>query len=139
MTSRCRRAKEAIDQTSLDLLPPQVKIESRLELLDRTELFALGVQWGGGGLAQREQSQPPSWDEASPRARTTPRGIAPANFSSPNPNLTLDQRHPGRSGTTGLATGGNLVNLPIGSLLDGAAAAGGGGFAFGIVGRQHGL
>src|SRR5262249_12949484 len=44
-----KRAKEAIE-TRLDVLPPQVKIESRLELLDRTDLFALGVQWGGGGL-----------------------------------------------------------------------------------------
>src|SRR5439155_9129530 len=40
-----KRVKEAIE-TRFDVVPPQIKIESRLEVLDRTDLFALGVQWG---------------------------------------------------------------------------------------------
>ncbi len=131
-----RRAKEAIDQ-HLDLLPPQVKIESRLELLDRTELFALGVQWGGGGLLS-VNSRTAIVGRGFTSGQNNTAGIAPANFSSPNPNLPLTNVIP-VSGTTGLATGGNLVNLPIGSLLDGAAASGGGGFAFGIVGTNMDL
>jgi type IV pilus assembly protein PilQ len=131
-----RRAKLAIDQ-HLDLLPPQVKIESRLELLDRTELFALGVQWGGGGLLS-VNSRTAIVGRGFTSGQNNTAGIAPANFSSPNPNLPLTNVIP-VSGTTGLATGGNLVNLPIGSLLDGAAASGGGGFAFGIVGTNMDL
>ena len=131
-----RRAKEAINQ-HLDLLPPQVKIESRLEVLDRTELFALGVQWGGGGLLS-VNSRTAIVGRGFTSGQDVTSGIAPSNFSSPNPNLTLTNVIP-VSGTTGLATGGNLVNLPIGTLLDGAAAAGGGGFAFGIIGSNMDL
>ena len=131
-----RRAKEAINE-HLDLLPPQVKIESRLELLDRTELFALGVPWGGGGLLS-VNSRTAIVGRGFTSGQDLTSGIAPANFSSPNPNLPLTNVIP-VSGTTGLATGGNLVNLPIGSLLDGAAASGGGGFAFGIVGANMDL
>lgn len=131
-----RRAKEAIDQ-HLDLLPPQVKIESRLEILDRTELFALGVQWGGGGLLS-VNNRTAIVGRGFTSGQNTTAGIAPANFSSPNPNLPLTNVIP-VSGTTGLATGGNLVNLPIGSLLDGTAASGGGGFAFGIIGTNMDL
>jgi len=131
-----RRAREAINE-HLDLLPPQVKIESRLELLDRTDLFALGVQWGGGGLLS-VNSRTAIVGRGFTSGQDLTSGIAPANFSSPNPNLPLTNVIP-VSGTTGLATGGNLVNLPIGSLLDGAAASGGGGFAFGIVGANMDL
>ena len=35
---------------SLDIPVPQIKIEARLEVLDRNDLFAIGVQWGGGGV-----------------------------------------------------------------------------------------
>jgi type II secretory pathway component GspD/PulD (secretin) len=143
-----KRVKEAIENR-LDLLPPQVKIESRLELLDRTDLFALGVQWGGGGLLGINNrtaivgrgftsNQDPTF------------GIAPAGFGSPGPNpkLPLTNVIP-VSGTTGsaatgatppgLLTAGNIVNLPISSLLEGAAGAGGGGFSFGIIGSRMDL
>ena len=36
----------------LDVPLPQVKIEARMEILDRDDLFAIGVQWGGGGVLQ---------------------------------------------------------------------------------------
>jgi len=67
-------------------------------------------------------------------------GIGTAGFGSPgpNPNLPLTNVIP-VSGTTGLSAGGNLVNLPISSLLEGAAAGGGGGFAFGIIGSRMDL
>jgi type II secretory pathway component HofQ len=133
-----RRAKEAIDR-HLDVLPPQVKIESRLEILDRTELFALGVQWGGGGLLGIN-NRTAIVGRGFTSGQNNTQGIGTAGFGSPgpNPNLPLTNVIP-VSGTTGLATGGNLVNLPIASLLEGAAASGGGGFAFGIIGSRMDL
>ena len=132
-----KRVKEAIE-TQLDLLPPQVKIESRLELLDRTDLFALGVQWGGGGLLGiNDRTAIVGRGFTSNQTNTL--GIPTANTGSqPIPNAALANVIP-VSGTTGLAAGGNLVNLPIASLLEGAAAGGGGGFAFGIIGSRMDL
>jgi hypothetical protein len=43
------RVREAIER-QLDVTPHQIKIESRIENLNREDLFAIGVQWGGGGL-----------------------------------------------------------------------------------------
>src|SRR5437867_1498983 len=40
----------------LDVPLPQVKIEARMEILDRDDLFAIGVQWGGGGVLQASQN-----------------------------------------------------------------------------------
>src|SRR5262247_2910636 len=40
----------------LDVPLPQVKIEARMEILDRDDLFAIGVQWGGGGVLQSNQN-----------------------------------------------------------------------------------
>src|SRR5437867_8051596 len=45
------RIKKLIRE-KLDVPLPQVKIEARMEILDRDDLFALGVQWGGGGVLQ---------------------------------------------------------------------------------------
>jgi type IV pilus assembly protein PilQ len=55
-----------------------------------------------------------------------------------NPNLSLTGALP-VSATTGLPAGGNLVNLPIGALLNTAASSGAGGLAFGIVGTRLNL
>jgi type II secretory pathway component HofQ len=132
-----KRVKEAIE-TQLDLLPPQVKIESRLELLDRTDLFALGVQWGGGGLLGiNDRTAIVGRGFTSNQVNTL--GIPTTNTGTqPIPNAALANVIP-VLGTTGLAAGGNLVNLPIASLLEGAAAGGGGGFAFGIIGSRMDL
>ncbi|MDO8476765.1 MAG: hypothetical protein Q7W02_11380 [Candidatus Rokubacteria bacterium] len=132
-----KRVKEAIE-TQLDLLPPQVKIESRLELLDRSDLFALGVQWGGGGLLGiNDRTAIVGRGFTSNQVNTS--GIPTSGTSTPPiPNASLLNVIP-VLGTTGLAAGGNLVNLPIASLLEGAAAAGGGGFAFGIIGSRMDL
>src|SRR5213594_3562464 len=43
------RIKKLIRE-KLDVPLPQVKIEARMEILDRDDLFAIGVQWGGGGV-----------------------------------------------------------------------------------------
>jgi type II secretory pathway component GspD/PulD (secretin) len=40
----------------LDIPLPQVKIEARMEILDRDDLFAIGVQWGGGGAVAAGQN-----------------------------------------------------------------------------------
>lgn len=131
-----QRAKDAIDRY-LDLLPPQVKIEARLEVLDRTDLFALGVQWGGGGLLS-VNSRTAIVGRGFTADQNNTQGIGANQFTSPNSNLPLTNVIP-VSGTTGLAAGGNLVNLPINSLLDGLPTGGGGGFAFGIIGSRMDL
>lgn len=129
-----KRVKEAIEN-QLDVVPPQIKIESRLELLDRTDLFALGVQWGGGGLLGiKRRTAIVGRGFTSNQVNTL--GIPTSNTGSqPIPNAALTNVIP-VSGTTGLAAGGNLVNLPIASLLEGAAAGGGGGISFGIIGSR---
>jgi type IV pilus assembly protein PilQ len=144
-----KRAKEAIER-QLDAMPPQVKIESRLELLDRTDLFALGVQWGGGGLLGIN-NRTAIVGRGFTSSQDNTQGIGTSGFGSPgpNPNLPLTNVIP-VFGTTGLGLGpatpsgnlvsaGNLVNLPISSLLEGSAPAGGGGFAFGIIGSRMDL
>ena len=131
-----QRARDAIEQY-LDLLPPQVKIEARLEVLDRTDLFALGVQWGGGGLLS-VNSRTAIVGRGFTSDQNNTQGIGANQFTSPNSNLPLTNVIP-VSGTTGLAAGGNLVNLPINSLLDGLPTGGGGGFAFGIIGSRMDL
>jgi len=132
-----KRVREAVENR-LDLLPPQVKIESRLELLDRSDLFALGVQWGGGGLlAINNRTAVVGRGFSSDQVNTL--GIPTSGTSTPPiPNAPLTNVIP-VNGTTGLALGGNLVNLPISSLLEGSAAGGGGGFAFGIIGSRMDL
>jgi type II secretory pathway component HofQ len=133
-----KRVKEAIE-TQLDVMPPQVKIESRLELLDRTDLFALGVQWGGGGLlGVNDRTAIVGRGFTSNQDNTL--GIPQSGTITPPLGvLTSLANVIPVSGTTGLAAGGNLVNLPIASLLEGAAAGGGGGFAFGIIGSRMDL
>ena len=108
---------------SLDIPVPQLKIEARMEILERDDLFAIGVQWGGSGLGINHQNVIVGRGFTSDRL-TNPPGLGPA-FPT--------------SSREGLPQGGNLINLPIGSLLQGAAAAGTGGIAFGIVGSRFNL
>lgn len=116
------RMKKLIRE-SLDISMPQVKIEARMEVLERDDLFAIGVQWGGSALGTNNQNVIVGRGFTSDPA-TNPPGIGPAF-----PTSTLD----------GLPQGGNLINLPIGSLLQGAAASGAGGIAFGIIGSRFNL
>src|SRR5207237_3843442 len=69
-------------------------------------------------------------------------GASELGGKQPNPNLNIGgatgQILP-ISATTGLPNGGNLVNLPIGSILPGVVSAGTAGIAFGIVGSRLNL
>jgi type II secretory pathway component HofQ len=144
---------------SLDIPLPQVKIEARMEILDRTALDQIGIQWGGM-LAQPAGSQ--TLVGQGLQTTTGPGGqsipIVPGfqqgtqviidpttvvGHSPANPNLLLlNQEGPPKllgglpvSFQTGLPLGGNLVNLPI-SALPNAGPLPAAGIAFGIIGTR---
>jgi len=130
----------------LDIPLPQVKIEARMEILARNDLFALGVQWGGGGVATGSQATLVGrgfTSQAVPNNTLTSGGIPASGLGTlPNPNLAIGSGTGTVlpvSSTTGLPQGGNLVNLPIGSVLPGVVSAGTAGIAFGIVGSRLNL
>lgn len=122
---------------SLDIAVPQIKIEARMEILDRNDLFAIGVQWGGGGLLAVDNKNAivgRGFTTSSDAQKEGSTGIPAAGVGNlSNPNLTLGQVIP-VSAKTGLPQGGNLINLPISSLL--GVAGGAGGIAFGIIGSR---
>jgi type IV pilus assembly protein PilQ len=129
----------------LDIPLPQVKIEARMEILSRNDLFALGVQWGGGGVATTTPATLVGRGFTSQAGNTLTSGGIPASGlgTLPNPNLNVGTPGVGTilpvSSTTGLPQGGNLVNLPIGSILPGVVTSGAAGIAFGIVGSRLNL
>src|SRR5262245_43559364 len=100
----------------LDIPLPQVKIEARMEILARNDLFALGVQWGGGGVATGSQATLVGRGFTSTPGNTLASGGIPASRLGPlpNPNLNVGTRGQGQilpvSPTTGLPTGSHLVN-----------------------------
>jgi len=133
----------------LDIPLPQVKIEARMEILARNDLFALGIQWGGGGAAINNNttiagrgftSSPGVIGVQNTNNTLGSGGIPPVGLGSnvPNPNATLTNLLP-VSATNGLPNGGNVVNLPIGSILPGVISSGTAGIAFGIVGTRLNL
>jgi type IV pilus assembly protein PilQ len=131
----------------LDVPLPQVKIEARMEILARNDLFAIGVQWGGGGVATGSQatlvgrgfsSSPGTTGVQNSSNLLNSGGIGPGGVNPVNPNLTLTNLLP-VSAVNGLPNGGNLVNLPIGSILPSVVTAGTAGIAFGIVGSRLNL
>ncbi len=133
----------ALIREKLDIPLPQIKIEARMEILARSDLFAIGVQWGGGGVATGSQATLVGRGFTSQVGNTlTSGGIGASGLGiPPNSNLTIG---PGGtilpvSATTGLPQGGNLVNLPIGSILPGIVSSGTAGIAFGIVGSRLNL
>jgi type IV pilus assembly protein PilQ len=129
------RIKKLVTE-KLDVPLPQVKIEARMEILDREDLFAIGIQWGGGGVvANGSQATVVGRGFTSSQI---PGGIPPSGVTPANPNFSMGNLLP-ISGTTGLPNGGNLINLPIGALLGGAANAAAGGLSFGIVGTKFSL
>jgi type IV pilus assembly protein PilQ len=144
------RIKKLIKER-FDIPLPQVKIEARMEILDRSAYEGIGVQWGGAGagninnsttlIGQGFQTSVSKTGAVIPAAQgvllpdgstvlfdpTAPR-LVPSNG-----NMNLASLLP-VSQATGLPLGGNVVNLPFGA-LPGAAAAGqpAGGIAFGFV------
>jgi len=129
------RLKKLIRE-QLDVPLPQIKIEARMEILDRNSLEAIGVQWGGasagsvGGNTLIGQGF-----QASDVTRT---GTSVSNFSPTNPNLSLASLLP-VAAATGLSTGGNLVNLPFSLLPNASTTTPAGGIAFGIVGTRFNI
>ena len=134
------RIKKLIRET-LDIPLPQVKIEARLEEIQRSALEAIGVSWGGGGattvgnrVAFVGQGVPTDVGGGTSAAGSvTPaspaigvQGVRPSNNG-----LNLSSILP-VSPTTGLPTGGSLVNLlPLSSL--GAFGSPSLGLGFGII------
>jgi type IV pilus assembly protein PilQ len=116
----------------LDVPLPQVKIEARMEILDRTALEAIGIQWGVGGAANVGRTTVVGQGFGQPN---TGGGTGVFNFNPANPNLNLSSLLPISPGI-GLPTGGNLINLPIGALPNSAGVLPTAGLAFGIVGTQ---
>jgi type IV pilus assembly protein PilQ len=136
------RIKKLIRE-KLDVPLPQVKIEARMEILDRDDLFAIGVQWGGGGVLQADhRSITVGRGFTSSPANQLPGSQPMANVFGP-PNVPAGNPFPNLlpiSGLLGLPLGGNVVNLPVTSALGGSPAVssgGAGGIAFGIVGSRY--
>jgi len=128
----------------LDVPLPQVKIEARMEILDRDDLFAIGVQWGGGGVIQANGNSilvGRGFTSDVTNSLAVPGTVPVANvFGPPNAPTGFPNLLP-VSGATGLPLGGNLVNLPIGAALGGGAVTGGGagGIAFGFTSSRYNI
>src|SRR5215470_15745105 len=111
-----------------DVPLPQVKIEARMEILDRSAYEGIGVQWGGAGagninhnttmIGQGFQSTinkngfvvPGQGGVLMPDGSTVLNDPVAALVNPKNPNLNLNSLFP-VSASTGLPLGGNLVNL----------------------------
>jgi type IV pilus assembly protein PilQ len=133
--SDLERVKKLIRE-SLDIPLPQVKIEARMEILDRTALEQIGIQWSGAAAKNiGQQTLVGRGFETAGSQAIIPDGIGVTNIGSPsNSNLTLANALP-TSAATGLPLGGNLINLPI-SALPNAGALPAAGLSFGIVGTN---
>src|SRR5213594_1252187 len=126
------RIKKLIRE-KLDVPLPQVKIEARLNELNRTDFFSLGITWGAAAFG-RARGDALVGQGFAGRLQPTGTGIAPNPLPTgfDNSNLTLGNFLP-VSATTGLPLGGNIVNFPAPPGLLGGTPAG---IAFGIVGGK---
>jgi type IV pilus assembly protein PilQ len=129
------RIKKLIRE-QLDVPLPQIKIEARMEILDRSSLEAIGVQWGGAAAGTSGSNT--LIGQGFQSTDTTRTGIGTSGITPSNPNLSLASLLP-VSATTGLATGGNLVNLPFSALPNALSNTPAGGIAFGIVGTRFNI
>jgi type IV pilus assembly protein PilQ len=141
-----------------DIPLPQVKIEARMEILDRTAFEGIGVQWGGAGAGNVNNTTTLVGQGFQTSLSKTGAVIAAAQgvllpdgstvlfdpvgirgFSPSNPALALGSLFP-ISSSLGLPMGGNLVNLPF-AALPGAANAGApaGGISFGLVSSRFNI
>jgi type IV pilus assembly protein PilQ len=124
------RIKKLIRE-KLDVPLPQVKIEARLNELNRADFFALGITWGAAAFGRMRGDAIVGQGFAG-RIAPGAGGISPVPSPSSfdNSNLTLGNFLP-VSAATGLPLGGNIVDFPISSTLGTPA-----GIAFGIVGGK---
>jgi len=129
------RIKKLIRE-QLDVPLPQIKIEARMEILDRNSLEAIGVQWGGA-LAGTHGSNA-LVGQGFTGSDATRTGIGAVGVGPGNPNLTLSSLLPVAAGTA-LPTGGNLVNLPFSALPNALSNTPAGGIAFGLVGTKFNI
>jgi type IV pilus assembly protein PilQ len=125
------RVKQIIRE-ALDIPLPQVKIEARMEILDRSALEQIGVQWGGAFAAPVNSTTIVGRGNADAAGA----GVPVQGFTPGNTGLTLANALP-VSAATGLPLGGNLVNLPTSALTTPASPAAG--LAFGIVGTRFNI
>ena len=144
------RVKKLIRE-ALDIPLPQVKIEARMEILDRSALEQIGIQWGGlwAGVSGTTTLVGQGLQTTTgPGGQTIPilPGIQGGSSSPVQANQGLGfgpgvLAQPGGfpiSFQTGLPSGANLVNLPI-SALPNAGPLPAAGLAFGIVGRTFNI
>jgi type IV pilus assembly protein PilQ len=117
-----------------DVPLPQVKIEARMEILDRSALEAIGIQWGGAGAANVGRATVVGQGFQSP-VQNPGLGTGVTNVTPPNSNLNLSSLLP-IFPDTGLPFAGNLVNLPISALPNASGVLPAGGIAFGIIGTN---
>src|SRR5438876_1347535 len=124
----------------LDVPLPQVKIEARLNELNRADFFALGISWGAAAVGRARGDALVGQGFAGRTPPTSGIGIEPpagpgvGALGVNNPGLTAGS-FPPVSGATGLPTGGNIVDFPVspsGSFAGLSPAA----IAFGIVGGK---
>jgi type IV pilus assembly protein PilQ len=140
-TSDLERIKKLIRET-LDIPLPQVKIEARLEALDRSALEAIGVSWGGAAAGKSGHYQ--LVGEGVTTTITPGGAITPPASGIPGGSIVGDHGRAGLlsqllpvSAVTGLPTGGSLINLPLSALTSGALFnAPTAGFSFGIIGTD---
>ncbi len=114
-----------------------------MEILDRDDLFAIGVQWGGGGVLQannqsivvgRGSTSSPGNSLAVPGEVPLANVFGPPNVAPGNPFPALLPV----SGLTGLPSV-ETRELPVTSALGGGAgtaSGGAGGIAFGVAGSR---
>ncbi len=118
----------------LDVPLPQVRIEARMEILDRTALESIGIQWGGAGAGNVGRTTLVGQGFQSP-LQNPGLGTGVTNVNPINQNLSLDSLLPIFPGS-GLPFAGNLVNLPIAALPNSGSMIPAGGIAFGIIGTN---
>src|SRR3989442_11604922 len=111
------RTKKLIRE-KLDVPLPQVKIEARLNELNRADFFALGISWGAAAVGRARGDALVGQGFAGRTPPTSGIGIEPpaapgvGALGVNNPGLTLGSFLP-VSGATGLPTGGNIVDFPV--------------------------
>src|SRR3989475_120461 len=157
------RVKKLIRE-ALDIPLPQVKIEARMEILDRSALEQIGIQWGGlwagvsgtttlvgqGLQTTTVGGQSVPFQPGFVQGTSTVIGLVPANGGHgfgpgvlATPGVVPPATPPATGGfpisfQTGPPSGATLLHLPI-SALPNAGPLPAAGLAFGIVGRTFNI